>query len=224
MLLLTQSHDEVVVLRVGGPVQAEDAAALERAVEDARAHAPGGVVIDLAHAEALAPAAVDALRRAVDRRDGGPTAVAGAPVAELPAHPDVDQAVRDLRAPVDGSRPEVLVDHGPQGPAQARAAVARWLRDIGGEALCEDLKLIVSELVTNAVRYGRPPVRVAVAADDRTVTVTVVDNDPGRPVLRSAGEEAEGGRGLLLVDLLAASHGVRDEPPGKAVWAAVART
>lgn len=223
MLLLTQSHDDVVVLRVGGPVQAADAPALERAVDDARAYAPGGVVIDLAHAQLLDPAAVDALRRAVDR-DGGPTAVAGAPVAELSPHPDVDGAVRDLRAPGGGARPEVLVEHGPHGPSQARAAVERWAHDIGAEALCEDLKLIVSELVTNAVRYGRPPVRVAVAADERTVTVTVADDDPTRPVARPADDDAEGGRGLLLIELLAADHGVRDQPPGKAVWAALTRT
>lgn len=223
MLLLTQSHDEVVVLRIGGPVQAEDAPVLERAVDAARAHAPGGVVIDLAHAEPLDPAAADALRRAVHRRDGGPTAVAGAPVPELDAHPDVDHALQGLRSPADATRPEVLVEHGPKGPSQARAAVERWARDIGADGVCDDLKLIVSELVTNAVRYGRPPVRVAVAADDDTITVTVVDGDPGRPVARTADDDAEGGRGLLLLDLLSAEHGVRDEPPGKAVWAAVTR-
>lgn len=118
---------------------------------------------------------------------------------------------------------EVLVEHGPHGPGQARAAVAGWAREVGAERMCDDLTLIVSELVTNAVRHGEPPVRVTVSADDRTVTVTVVDGSPSGPVPRSAGTEAESGRGLLLIDLLAAEHGVKPEPPGKAVWAALQR-
>lgn len=117
----------------------------------------------------------------------------------------------------------VAVEHGPSGPAQARAAVAGFVRDVGVERLADDLVLIVSELVTNAVRYGAPPVRLEVDADDDAVTVTVVDAAPARPVRRPVSTSAEGGRGLLLIDLLAAEAGVRSEPPGKAVWAAVRR-
>jgi anti-sigma regulatory factor (Ser/Thr protein kinase) len=117
----------------------------------------------------------------------------------------------------------VHVDHGPQGPAQARSAVERWAHAVGVGRLCDDLVLIVSELVTNAVRHGAPPVRVEVQADDRTVTVSVVDAAPGQPQRRTPSADAEGGRGLLLIDLLAAEHGVRPDPPGKVVWAALAR-
>lgn len=122
-----------------------------------------------------------------------------------------------------GRRHEVVVDHGPAGPAQARTAVETWAHAVGVGQLCDDLTLIVSELVTNAVRYGAPPVRVQVAADDATVTVVVHDGAPGVPALRSPGPEAESGRGLLLIDLLALAHGVQPEPPGKAVWAALPR-
>lgn len=117
----------------------------------------------------------------------------------------------------------VVVDHGPHGPGQARAAVDAWAREVGAERLRDDLTLIVSELVTNAVRYGAPPVRVEVTADDATVTVAVRDSAPGRPEARSPGTDAEGGRGLLLIDLLALEHGVSLDPPGKAVWAALPR-
>ena len=201
MLLLTQSDDGVVVLRVGGPVRATDAPALTRAVGEAVAAAPRGVVLDLALAEPVDPAAADVLRRVTD--DPAVTVAGGAAAS--------------------GAWPEVVVDHSPAGPGQARQAVEQWATAIGAERLCDDLKLIVSELVTNAVRYGAPPVRVAVAADEATVTVTVVDGDPERPVRREPGSDAEGGRGLLLIDLLAVEHGVRDEPPGKAVWAAVSK-
>jgi anti-sigma regulatory factor (Ser/Thr protein kinase) len=201
VLLLTLSHDDVVVLRVGGPVEAGDAPALTCAVGEAVAAAPGGVVLDLALADPVDEQARAALRSAAR-----------------------DPAVTVVGRPGGDVRSEVLVDHGPHGPAQARAAVERWTAALGAQGLCEDLKLIVSELVTNAVRYGAPPVRVAVAADEATVTVTVADGSPGRPLRRDPGADAENGRGLLLIDLLAVEHGVREEPPGKAVWAAVTRT
>jgi anti-sigma regulatory factor (Ser/Thr protein kinase) len=128
-----------------------------------------------------------------------------------------------LPGPRGSHRHEVVVEHGPQGPRQAREAVERWARASGAGRLCDDLVLIVSELVTNAVRYGAPPVRVEVALDDRTVSVAVVDAAPEHPTPRTTDEEAEGGRGLLLIDLLAVAHGVRPDPPGKAVWAALPR-
>lgn len=125
--------------------------------------------------------------------------------------------------PVLPSCHQVAVDHGPAGPGQARREVERWAHDTGIGTMADDLTLIVSELVTNAVRYGAPPVHVEVRLDERALTVTVVDADPGPPVPTSPGHEAEGGRGLLLIDLLAAEHGVRPEPPGKAVWAVLPR-
>ncbi|HVM28610.1 MAG TPA: ATP-binding protein [Mycobacteriales bacterium] len=138
------------------------------------------------------------------------------------------QPQRRSGEPDDGQRclrvvHQQVVDPGPHGPRQARAAVQRWARDAGAERLCDDLMLIVSELVTNAVRYGAPPVRVEVAVEDRTITVAVRDDDPVAPVPKDADADAEGGRGLLLIDLLALEHGVRSEPPGKTVWAALAR-
>lgn len=134
---------------------------------------------------------------------------------------------RDDRPTPAGSVPalrhEVAVEHSALGPRQARAAVLNWARAVGAARLCDDLALIVSEMVTNAVRHGAPPVRVQVAADEHTVTVAVRDGDPSEPVPERPSPEAEGGRGLLLIDLLATDHGVRPDPPGKAVWAALRR-
>ena len=53
--------------------------------------------------------------------------------------------------------------------------------------------------------------------------IAVCDASPVEPLPREADEAAEGGRGMLLVELLAESHGVRSQPPGKTVWARVRR-
>jgi anti-sigma regulatory factor (Ser/Thr protein kinase) len=78
-------------------------------------------------------------------------------------------------------------------------------------------------MVTNAVRHGQPPVELELVADPDVVTVAVADGSPRAPRRRTAADDAESGRGMALVDVLAEEHGVRPQPPGKAVWAAVRR-
>jgi len=115
------------------------------------------------------------------------------------------------------------VECGPLGPGQARRAVAECATRLGLDELVDDLLLLVSEMVTNAVRHGAPPVRLEVLADDLVVRLAVGDGHPGLPRPREVDDDAEGGRGMVLVDLLAAEHGVRPQPPGKTVWASVPR-
>ena len=118
------------------------------------------------------------------------------------------------------------VDCGPQGPAQARRAVVECAARLGLDAeqsVVDDLLVVVSELVTNAVRHGAPPVRLELLADADAVRVAVGDSAPDLPVPRAVDDDAEGGRGMLLVELLARAHGVLEQPPGKSVWASVPR-
>lgn len=110
-----------------------------------------------------------------------------------------------------------------QSPAGARSFATSALGDLLTTAvpspLCDDLELVVSELVTNAVRAGSPTVRVGVAIEQNRVVVQVADEAAGWPEQRAAGIRDPGGRGLPLVSALSTSWGVRMAATGKVVWA-----
>ncbi|MFF9310353.1 SpoIIE family protein phosphatase [Streptomyces sp. NPDC014748] len=102
--------------------------------------------------------------------------------------------------------------------ATARRHARRQLADWGvDEETSFNTQLIVSELVTNAVRYGTPPIEVRLI-HDRTLTCEVRDASPAAPHLRHAHVADEGGRGLFLTAQVAQSWGIRYSPTGKTVW------
>ncbi|MFB8777689.1 SpoIIE family protein phosphatase [Streptomyces broussonetiae] len=80
-----------------------------------------------------------------------------------------------------------------------------------------ETQLIVSELVTNAIRYGSPPLELRLI-HDRTLTCEVRDNGDAAPHLHHAGTAEEGGRGLFITSQLAAAWGTRYSSPGKTIW------
>jgi anti-sigma regulatory factor (Ser/Thr protein kinase) len=82
----------------------------------------------------------------------------------------------------------------------------------------DDAVLLVSELVTNSVLHGGPPVVVAVDCDEATLQVRVRDGSPALPTPRDAAQGDEGGRGLALVAQMSADWGVDTEDDAKHVW------
>ncbi|MER5379941.1 SpoIIE family protein phosphatase [Streptomyces sp. NPDC002688] len=80
-------------------------------------------------------------------------------------------------------------------------------------------ELVVSELVTNAIRYGESPIRLRLIHDDETLICEVSDSSHTAPHLRRAKTFDEGGRGLLLVAQLTQRWGSRHTPEGKTIWA-----
>ncbi|WP_369275178.1 SpoIIE family protein phosphatase [Streptomyces sp. R11] len=80
-------------------------------------------------------------------------------------------------------------------------------------------ELVVSELVTNAIRYGIHPIRLRLIHDARTLICEVSDTSHTAPHLRRAKTFDEGGRGLLLVAQLTQRWGSRHTPDGKTIWA-----
>ncbi|MFE2922880.1 SpoIIE family protein phosphatase [Streptomyces goshikiensis] len=102
--------------------------------------------------------------------------------------------------------------------ATARGLVRDRLADWGVEReTAHDTELIVSELVTNAVRYGSPPLELRVI-NDRALTCEVRDGSASTPRLRHASVADEGGRGLFIVAQLAQAWGTRYTPEGKIIW------
>jgi DNA-binding NarL/FixJ family response regulator len=105
----------------------------------------------------------------------------------------------------------------------ARRFVERTVRHWDSSQPLEVIKLLVSELVTNAVLHARSEAEVAVQLRDDTVRVEVRDRSPQRPVLRSAADYDTSGRGMALVAAMASHWGVDEHGPGKSVWFEVAR-
>ncbi|MGW7378237.1 SpoIIE family protein phosphatase [Streptomyces sp. NPDC054794] len=82
-------------------------------------------------------------------------------------------------------------------------------------------ELVVSELVTNAIRYGSHPIRLRLIHDAATLICEVSDTSHTAPHLRRAKTWDEGGRGLLLVAQLTQRWGSRHTAEGKTIWAEV---
>lgn len=167
--------------------------------------------------------------------DGVPTllrdvlAQPGRPLKDL--RDDILRTLRDKERPGDAvlllarTRPfpahslaTWLLDHDPTAAATARGHTRRTLADWNvDEDTAYAAELIVSELVTNAIRYGAPPMQLRLIKD-RTLTCEVHDDSATSPRLRHARTVDEGGRGLFIVAQLAQRWGTRYTAEGKTVW------
>ncbi|WP_369247708.1 ATP-binding protein [Streptomyces sp. R41] len=128
----------------------------------------------------------------------------------------------------------MAVPHGPAGVGTARHRMRDQLRSGGvAESVIDDAVLILSELLSNACRHGRPlgdalagdgDVRAAWRVDPSgRLTVEVTDGGgPTRPVPATPSVTAHGGRGLNIITALAKDWGVRDDARGEVtVWVVV---
>ena len=146
----------------------------------------------------------------------------------IPARRLVDEllAIAGLLELVEGVVAEVASGLGPDTSSARHArrfvdeVLSRWRCD----DLLDDVQLLVSELVTNAVVHAGSDVEIAVRLLSDVVRIEVVDRSPTtdlRP--RDPRADAESGRGLLLVETLASAWGVEPLDHGKSVWFEVPR-
>ncbi|WEH15517.1 SpoIIE family protein phosphatase [Streptomyces sp. VNUA24] len=105
----------------------------------------------------------------------------------------------------------------PRSVGRAREYARGRLQAWDLEPLIDTAELLVSELVTNALRYGEGEIRLRLLLD-RTLVCEVWDAGLVQPRRRRARDTDEGGRGLQLVGLLSAAWGSRRTPRGKTVW------
>ncbi|MFJ7074996.1 SpoIIE family protein phosphatase [Streptomyces sp. NPDC098781] len=105
----------------------------------------------------------------------------------------------------------------PRSVGRAREYARGQLLSWDMEPLVDTTELLVSELVTNALRYGEGEIRLRLLLD-RTLVCEVWDSGLVQPRRRRARDTDEGGRGLQLVGLLSAAWGSRRTPRGKTVW------
>ncbi|MER5218381.1 SpoIIE family protein phosphatase [Streptomyces sp. NPDC002838] len=103
--------------------------------------------------------------------------------------------------------------------AHAREAATRQLAAWGLDQAAFTTELVVSELVTNAIRYAGGPIGLRLIRDTTVLVCEVTDSSNTQPRLRRARTTDEGGRGLFLVAQLTARWGSRYGPSGKTIWA-----
>ncbi|MEK0098064.1 SpoIIE family protein phosphatase [Streptomyces sp. A475] len=131
---------------------------------------------------------------------------------------DVALLVARTRALDPGHVTSLDLPSDPAAVAGARAHTCETLAAWGLEELSFATELIVSELVTNAIRYGKGPIQLRLILQS-TLTCEVFDTNSTSPHLRHARTFDEGGRGLLLVAQLAERWGTRHSREGKVIWA-----
>ncbi len=134
---------------------------------------------------------------------------------------DRDDDIALLAARFDGIAPSDVaywyLEPEDAAPGRARRLARRALSRWGLEELSDEVELLVSEVVTNAVRYAERPVTLRLLRTD-ILRCEVGDDSPQLPRQRRARETDEGGRGLFLVNRLARRWGATRLSTGKVVW------
>ncbi|MCZ4507806.1 SpoIIE family protein phosphatase [Streptomyces sp. ActVer] len=140
--------------------------------------------------------------------------------AVLPRRPSDDVALLIARTrALDTDRVAAWdIDPDPAAVGEARKNALGRLAAWGLSDAAFVTELVVSELVTNAIRHAAPPIQLRLI-HDRTLICEVSDASSTAPHMRRARSYDEGGRGLLLVAQLTQRWGTRPTPTGKTIWA-----
>ncbi|WP_235448321.1 SpoIIE family protein phosphatase/ATP-binding protein [Streptomyces sioyaensis] len=166
-------------------------------------------------------AGLEALRAALAGPDRTPEDTCATVMTSLlPARSADDVALLVARTrrldPAHVAEWDVARDPAAVGPV--RNACIRQLTDWGLEHIAYGTELILSELITNAIRYGAEPIHVRLLLT-RTLICEVSDGSSTSPHIRQAKDTDEEGRGLFLVAQFAERWGTRYSPRGKTIWA-----
>jgi len=227
--------DSVLILRPRGVLDAYTAPDLRAAIADALADQGGGVVVDVADltvGDDIGLAVLASVGQENRRWPGVGLTLAGASeeftaagerigiFSAIGSCPDIDTALRELAATAVPPRHRVTIPADRNAPGMARAAVHEFCQAQGVLGSTEAAQLVASELVTNAVVHAGTPIELTLRLVPPVLHIAVRDTGDGQArISGTVDESAESGRGLLLVDALAASWGTFVPPIGKIVWA-----
>jgi hypothetical protein len=223
-------------VRVLEVTTADDVGKLDRAVQDALARSPRGVVCSIAGATGVADHRlldeIAALGRHVRHWPATAIAVAcpdeitrtglrhRADGHELPIAPSVPQAWAEImRGQVPTDATLRLPPH-PTAGRVARGFLTRTFLDWRTKSAIGTGCLIISELVTNAVRHSTTDIEVTVGKHERLLRIAVHDHTRSLPQTLDPDPTRTGGRGIAVVKALSRHFGVlATADPGKVVWA-----
>jgi anti-sigma regulatory factor (Ser/Thr protein kinase) len=118
---------------------------------------------------------------------------------------------------------QASLEASPISASRARNFVTQHLVDHRLLYLVDPVRLVASELATNALLHAQTAFSVTLAATDQTVLLTVRDDSPALPTRRAAQAMDPSGRGLDIVRLVSHDWGTNEDGAGsKAVWASFA--
>ncbi|HKG49420.1 MAG TPA: ATP-binding protein [Actinomycetales bacterium] len=227
-------RDGVPVLTLSGRLDGRGVDVLEAMLTEFLASDQSRVPCDVSELDYLSPQAVQKLVHVAAARPPRPAAVVLCGASSqpqqvladmdagrtLPLYRSVAEAIDDSPGAMWWSQLTLTCDLA--APGWARAFLARVCTDWQLEAVVEEARLLVSELVTNAVVHAGGAAEVTLQRLGDQLTIAVRDGADVPPVHRDADLMEEGGRGLHLVEALSTADGTYPRPEGgKVVWCTV---
>ncbi len=234
---LVESPPPVAMLRLTGRLDRASSGQARAAVHKLLAEGPDGIVVDVSELTIDEDLTLSLFRTFADTAAD----TAGCPVVlcapepplrkvlermtvlrTLPVYPTCDQSVAAIEETPTTSRYRRRLPAAPTAPALAREVVVDACRTWGLTSLTEMAEILVTELVANAVQHAGTDARLTVRRGKRYLHLSVRDGSTAPPFRLSPGLSAASGRGLVLVEALAASWGSVPVKDGKVVWATLA--
>jgi hypothetical protein len=242
-----EASTPVAVVRVSGELAMDSALDVRDALRKALVTGPAAVLVDLLRATLREDIAVVVFAASARHAADWP----GCPTFLLATDPRMCEVLERMAvhevAPVYHDLSEAMAVAGavrsprscrrrlpstPTATELGRALVTEVCRGWGldratalveGTAFVDDACLVVTELVSNAVRHGRGDLELMLTLRDRFLHIAVSDGSPVAPRRMTPDLDSTGGRGLLLLDAVTSGWGSRETAGGKVVWATLRR-
>ncbi|MDT4988156.1 MAG: hypothetical protein QOI74_2250 [Micromonosporaceae bacterium] len=224
----------VAVLRLTGRLDPTSAPAVQLALTKALTAQPSAIVVDLCEVtvdDDRGLSVFGAVGRTAAGWPGCPVLLSASSALRarlarlsvsrtLAVYPDRAQALAAAATLPPPQEHRQWLRSTPAAAHSAREAVAAACRDWNLPSLVDDAELLVTELVSNAVRHAGGEMELAIVVREHFLHMSVRDSSPNRPRrMVPDPHNSEGGRGLILIDAVAAGWGSIPTPDGKVVWA-----